>query len=67
MPQVIIKLAGTTAPEKKAELIHRTTFLIEEVLGKRASATHVVIEEINPDNWGVGGETITAIRKKAVV
>lgn len=65
MPYVNIKLAGETAPEKKEALIQRVTDVITEVLGKRSSATYVIIEEVNPDNWGVGGQTVTAIRKNA--
>lgn len=64
MPYVNIKLAGEVPAEKKAELIERVTQSITDVLGKRSSSTYVVIEEVNPDNWGVGGETITDIRLK---
>lgn len=65
MPYVNIKLAGNTPSDKKAELIQRVTETISDVLGKRSSATYVIIEEVNPDNWGVGGETVTEIRKRA--
>jgi 4-oxalocrotonate tautomerase len=66
MPYVNIKLAGNSAtPEQKKELIAGATQLITDVLGKRSSATYVVIDEVNTDNWGVGGDTITEIRAKA--
>lgn len=65
MPYVNIKLAGQTPADKKAELIKQVTDCITNVLGKRSSSTYVVIEEVNPDNWGVGGETVTEIRKRA--
>lgn len=66
MPYVNIKLAGNSATtEQKKELIQGVTQLITDVLGKRSSATYVIIDEVNPDNWGAGGETISEIRAKA--
>lgn len=65
MPFVNIKIAreGATA-EQKAELIERVTGLMRDVLGKNPATTVVVIEEVDTDNWGVGGETITVRRKR---
>lgn len=65
MPLVNIKVAtpGPT-PEQKAELIKGATQLLFDVLGKPHSATWVVIEEVDTDNWGIGGETLTAIRAR---
>lgn len=65
MPYVNIKLAGEVDAEKKAELIKRATQMITDVLGKRSSSTYVVIDEMNTDNWGVGGKTITQIRNES--
>lgn len=65
MPFVNIKITkeGDTA-EKKAELIEGVTNLLVSVLGKNPKTTVVVIEEVDTDNWGIGGETVTALRKK---
>jgi 4-oxalocrotonate tautomerase len=35
------------------------------VLGKNPQTTFVVIDEVETDNWGIGGETITERRKKS--
>jgi 4-oxalocrotonate tautomerase len=43
-------------------LIKGTTQLLVDVLGKNPATTVVVIEEVEMDNWGVGGETIIARR-----
>lgn len=61
MPFVNIKLArdGGATPEKKAELIKGVTDLLQKVLGKNPQATSVIIEEVDTDNWGSGGETLT--------
>ena len=66
MPFVNIKITkeGATA-EKKAELVKGVTDLLVSVLGKNPKTTVVVIEEVDTDNWGIGGETVTALREKA--
>jgi len=51
-------------PEQKARLIQGVTNLLVDVLGKNPQTTVVVIEEIDMDNWGIGGETVTARRKR---
>lgn len=65
MPYVNIKILkeGVTA-EQKAELIAGATRLLQDVLGKKPSATYVVIDEVETDNWGVGGESLTALRRR---
>jgi len=64
MPYVNIKITkeGTTA-EQKAALIQGATQLLVDVLGKNPATTVVVIEEVETDNWGIGGESITVRRK----
>lgn len=67
MPYVNIKLAGNEATkEQKAKILQGVTDVISETLGKNPKATYVVIEEIDTDNWGVGGESLTELRKKTV-
>jgi 4-oxalocrotonate tautomerase len=64
MPYVNIKITreGATA-EQKARLIKGATQLLVDVLGKNPATTVVVIDEIETDNWGVAGETVTVRRK----
>jgi len=65
MPYVNIKVTreGVTA-EQKAKLIQGVTKLLLDVLGKDPKTVFVVIDEVETDNWGVAGESITVIRKK---
>ncbi|MDD2558513.1 MAG: 4-oxalocrotonate tautomerase family protein [Desulfuromonadaceae bacterium] len=64
MPFVNIKITKEGAtPEQKAQLIAGATQLLVDVLGKNPATTVVVIEEVETDNWGVGGESITFRRK----
>jgi len=66
MPYVNIKITKTGAtPEQKAELIRGATELLQRVLNKNPATTVVVIEEVDTDNWGVGGETVTARNAKS--
>jgi len=52
-------------PEQKARLIKGATRLLVDVLWKNPQTTVVVIDEVETDNWGAGGKTVTARRKKA--
>jgi 4-oxalocrotonate tautomerase len=65
MPYVNIRVTreGVSA-EQKARLIKGATDLLKEVLGKDPKTTFVVIDEVDTDNWGVGGEQVTALRKR---
>ena len=60
MPYVNIKITNEgVTPEKKAELIKGVTDLLRNILGKNPQTTVVVIDEVQTDNWGIGGETVT--------
>ena len=64
MPYVNIKITreGATA-EQKAELIRGATQLLVDVLGKNPATTVVVIDEVETDNWGIAGESVTVRRR----
>ncbi len=66
MPYVNIRITreGVTA-EKKEILIRDTTAMLERVLNKAPETTHVVIDEIDTDNWGFGGQSVTFYRQQA--
>lgn len=64
MPFVSIRITreGNTA-EQKAEVIREVTETLERVLHKPPHLTHIVIEEIDTDNWGYAGQTTTVVRQ----
>ncbi len=65
MPYVNIKITDEdVTSEQKKELIKGVTDLLQTVLGKNPKTTVVVIDEINTDNWGIEGESVTERRKK---
>ncbi|MDR1976277.1 MAG: 4-oxalocrotonate tautomerase family protein [Campylobacteraceae bacterium] len=64
MPYVNIKITKEGATkEQKAALIKGATELLVNVLGKNPKTTVVTIDELDTDNWGVGGESITTLRE----
>ncbi len=63
MPYVNIRITREGAtPEQKAELIRGVTRLLQDTLGKNPATTVVTIDEVETDNWGIGGETVTVLR-----
>ncbi|WP_299982060.1 4-oxalocrotonate tautomerase family protein [Desulfobacula sp.] len=65
MPYVNIKITREGAStEQKAELIKGVTDLLAKILGKNPATTVVTIDEIETDNWGIGGESVTVRRER---
>ncbi len=67
MPYVNIRITREQEPvtsEQKAALIKGVTDLLVDVINRGPATTVVVIDEIDTDNYGVGGETITVKRKQ---
>lgn len=66
MPYVNIKITkeGNVTKEQKAALIKGATDLLVNVLHKNPASTVVVIDEVDLDNWGLGGDPILVARDK---
>lgn len=65
MPFVNIKITRDGATrEQKEVLIRGVTDLLVDVLDKNPATTVVVIEEVETDNWGIGGESVTSRRQR---
>ncbi|MEQ6289875.1 4-oxalocrotonate tautomerase family protein [Vogesella sp. GCM10023246] len=65
MPYVNIKITREGASsEQKAELIAGVTRLLQDVLSKNPATTVVVIDEVDTDNWGIGGESVSVRRAR---
>ncbi|MFC1835905.1 4-oxalocrotonate tautomerase family protein [Thermodesulfobacteriota bacterium] len=66
MPYVNVRITGEKATQdQKDRIIRGVTELLADVLGKNPQTTFVVIDEVDTDNWGIGGESVTARRKKS--
>jgi 4-oxalocrotonate tautomerase len=65
MPFVSVRITRDGATkEQKAQVIAEITDTLHRVLGKRPDLTHIVIEEIDTDNWGYAGMTTTEYRQQ---
>ena len=65
MPIVNFKLTDQNiSVDQKKALIEGATELLVQVLNKPRSTIDVIIEEVNLDNWGVGGKTIREIQQQ---
>ena len=67
MPFVNIKITREAEPvtaEQKARVIEGVTDVIADVLGRNRATTIVIIEEVETDNYGIGGVSVTELRKR---
>ena len=65
MPLVTIRIARRATPtsaEQRARLIAGVTDVVQSVLDKRRESVTVVIDEVDPDNWGEGGVPVSTLR-----
>ena len=67
MPYVKIEVTreGVTR-EQKQKLIKGVTDLMTNVLNKDPHLTHVVIQEIELDDWGFAGDQVSVLREKGI-
>lgn len=65
MPYVHMQVTreGVTLEQKEA-LIKGVTDLLVNILNKKPAQTFVVIEEVETDNWGIAGMTVTKFRRQ---
>jgi len=65
MPYVNIKITreGVT-PEQKATLIKGVTDLLVAILDKNPATTFVVIDEVEIEDWGIGGVPVEEYRRR---
>lgn len=65
MPYVSVRITrdGVT-PEQKAQIVREITDTLRRVLNKRPEHTHIIIDEVDPENWGFAGMLTTEYRKQ---
>ncbi len=65
MPYVNVRITkdGVTA-EQKSQIIDEITQTLSRVLDKKPERTHVVIDEVELENWGVGGVSVSEFRRQ---
>lgn len=65
MPYVNVKITkdGVTVAQKK-QIVEEITQTLVSVLGKKPEHIHIVIDEIEPENWGFAGMLTTEYRER---
>ena len=64
MPYVNVRITkdGVTVAQKK-QIVEEITQTLVKVLNKKPEHTHIVIDEIEPENWGYAGMLTTEFRR----
>jgi 4-oxalocrotonate tautomerase len=66
MPYVNVRITDdNVTAEQKRQVISEITDTLVRVLGKSPDSTFVVIDEVNTDNWGFKGTSVTELRRKS--
>lgn len=58
MPYVNIKLAGKVNKDQKKQIAKEITEVLERVAHKPANYTYIVFEEVEYEDWAIGGELL---------
>jgi 4-oxalocrotonate tautomerase len=56
MPYVNVKITKTgVSVEQKKQIVEEITATLVNVLNKKPEHIHIVIDEVEPENWGFAG------------
>ncbi|MGD9853011.1 MAG: 4-oxalocrotonate tautomerase family protein [Nitrospirales bacterium] len=55
MPYVNIQITKGATREQKSRLVKEVTDSLVRILGKKPEQTHIVIQEIQEEDWGFSG------------
>lgn len=65
MPYVNVRITKDgVSSEQKAQIVAEITATLGRVLGKSPEHTHIIIDEVEPENWGFAGMLTTEFRKQ---
>jgi 4-oxalocrotonate tautomerase len=64
MPYVNVQITKGATREQKAQVVKDITDSLIRVLGKKPEHTHVVIQEIEEEDWGFAGVLAVERNKK---
>lgn len=63
MPYVNVKITKGVTRKQKQVIVKDITLLLQRVLNKKPEHTHIVIDEVETDNWGFAGVLTTDLRR----
>ncbi len=55
MPYINIQITKGATREQKSKIVEDVTASLQKHLGKKPEHTHIVIQEIEEENWGFAG------------
>ncbi|SIQ43537.1 MULTISPECIES: 4-oxalocrotonate tautomerase family protein [unclassified Bosea (in: a-proteobacteria)] len=58
MPYINLQITKGATREQKAQIVKEFTETLVKVLGKNPQNTHIVIQEIEREDWGHAGELV---------
>jgi 4-oxalocrotonate tautomerase len=58
MPYINVKLAGQLDKNQKQEIAKEITDVMQRVANKPASYTYIVFEEVESEDWAIGGNLL---------
>ena len=66
MPYINVRITrdGVTTAQKK-QIVEEMTQTLVSVLGKKPEHIHIIIDEVEPENWGFAGMLTTDYRAQA--
>jgi 4-oxalocrotonate tautomerase len=67
MPVVRIEMYEGRSMDQKRELVRGVTDVVARVTGNDPESVHVIIEEVKPEHWSIGGLLGPDRRKRSTV
>lgn len=64
MPYINLQITKGATREQKAQIVKEFTETLVSVLGKKPEHTHIIIQEIEDENWGFSGILTDDFRKQ---
>lgn len=65
MPILNVKVSGTKSPELTTQISELLLDLTSRILKKKREVTAIAIDYVDPDNWIVGGKSLSDQRKSS--
>lgn len=64
MPLIVVSMLVGRSDEQKRRLVDRLTQVMEEVAGADGQNVNVIIHEVRPEDWGLGGVPLSEPRSR---
>ncbi len=58
MPYVNVKMLKGRSKQQKAQLAQVITQALADICGAPVAGTHIVIDEVDRENWAIAGELV---------